>query len=184
MWAATTHILATVPNPFYYDFETYERRGSQKSDVANSARLSLAQHWLRDVPSGHTRLESPSLPTPAKCLKCCKIPPNPLSAGVDDVEGLEEQFEMMAAVRGSWEAFAKNPSPSATPAPCNLLWPFLLTLPTYPQNAAWLSLALRCLGCVSPMTIAGSITSALRKTSPVSYCVSPSAPATVTLVLL
>ena len=29
-------------NPFYYDFETYERREARKSDVANSARLSDA----------------------------------------------------------------------------------------------------------------------------------------------
>ncbi len=151
-------------NPFYYDFETYERREARKSDVANSARLSDALPNIDFIMSlAGIRDWNPLIADTCEMHEMLQNTTKPIVCWGVDVEGLEEQFEMMAAVRGSWDAFLEKPfaicyagdpvTPLTVPADAarkhvycaergmTVLWPSGVQL-----------------GCVSPMTIAGSIT--------------------------
>lgn len=151
-------------NPFYYDFETYERREARKSDVANSARLSDALPNIDFIMSlAGIRDWNPLIADTCEMHEMLQNTTKPMVCWGVDVDGLREQFEMLAAVAGSWEKFLEKPfalcyagdpvTPLTVPADAGrkhvyaaergitVLWPSGVQL-----------------GCVSPMTIAGSVT--------------------------
>ena len=151
-------------NPFYYDFETYERREARKSDVRNTTILSDALPNIDFIMSlAGIRDWNPMIADTCEMHEMLQNTTKPIVMWGVDVEGLEEQFDMLAAVKGGWDKFLEKPfvicyagdpvTPLVVPADAcrkhvyaakrgmTVLWP------SGPQ-----------LGCVSPITIAGSIT--------------------------
>ncbi|MDO4541567.1 MAG: trimethylamine methyltransferase family protein, partial [Bacillota bacterium] len=97
-------------NPFYNDFETNERREARKSDVTLTARLSDALPNIDFVMSlAGIRDWNPLIADVCEMHEMLQNTTKPIVCWGVDVEGLEEQFEMLAAVRGGWDKFLEKP---------------------------------------------------------------------------
>lgn len=151
-------------NPMYNDFETNARREARKSDVALTARLSDACENIDFVMSlAGIRDWNPLIADVCEMHEMLQNTTKPIVCWGVDVEGLEEQFEMLAAVKGGWDKFLEKPM-----ALCYAGDP--VTPLNIPNDAArkhiycakrgipiiWPSGPQ--LGAVSPVTIAGSET--------------------------
>lgn len=151
-------------NPMYNDFESNQRREARKSDVTLTARLSDACPNIDFVMSlAGIRDWNPLIADVCEMHEMLQNTTKPIVCWGVDKEGLEEQFEMAAAVAGGWDKFQEKP--------------FLLcyagdpvTPLNIPEDAArkhiycaergvpiiWPSGVQ--LGAVSPVTMAGSLT--------------------------